>query len=159
VLASLERIPMADRVPARIQIGGTVAADELDQLSAHIAVYDLRCDWDGEPFDRTDLPANGPLDLYALETLNGSFDDLEAYCVAHSLAFWRWAGGTPGAFDPEIIVFTGNGLPERFAASEGEIIALDPDTIAELGSYDAILEMIERSRFDPPPFQLTSNPL
>lgn len=149
---------MADRVPAGIQIGGSLAADELDQLSAHITAYDLRCDLDGAPFDRTDLPANGPLDLYALETLNGSFDDLEAYCVAHSLAFWRWAGGTPWAFDPEIIVFNGNGLPERFSASEGEIIALDPDTIAELGSYDAILEMIERSRFDPPRFQLASNP-
>jgi hypothetical protein len=151
----LERTLMADRVPARIRVGGTLAADCLDQLAHLVAAYDLRCDWDSEPFDPTALPPDGPLDLYALETRNGSFDDLEAFCVDHGLAFWRWAGGTPGSFTPEIVVFTGRGAPESFQASEGEIIALDPDIITELENYEAIVEMIERSRFEPPAFCLT----
>lgn len=38
---------MSDRAQCHIEIGGTLPAALLDQLSRHIADYDLRSEWDG----------------------------------------------------------------------------------------------------------------
>lgn len=145
---------MADFVSARIRIGGTLAQPCYQEFAHHIAAYDLRTDWDGPAFDSQAERSDGPLDLYAYDVANGTFDDLEEYCIDHGLAFWRWSGGSAGAFDPEIVVFTGSGEPEDFTAAEDEYVVFDAQAIHELGSYLAIMAAIGRSIFDPPPFVL-----
>lgn len=146
---------MADLVSARIQIGGALAAPAFPQLCTHIAAYELCINWGGDRFDASAPLTGRPLDLYAYDVRNGSFDALEDFCRDKGLAFWRWSGGSPGAFDPEIVVFTGRGAPESFTASESEYAVYDGQAIEALGSYEAILDNVARSRFDPPAFKLT----
>src|SRR3546814_2943642 len=50
------RVIMADRVSASIAIGGKVSPTQLAELAAHIAEYELRIEWAGEPFDPQTLP-------------------------------------------------------------------------------------------------------
>src|SRR3546814_11227400 len=61
------RVIMADRVSASIAIGGKVSPTQLAELAAHIADYDLRIEWDGEPFDPIHLPQEDALRLFAHE--------------------------------------------------------------------------------------------
>lgn len=149
---------MADFASARIRIGGTLPQPNHQELAEHIADYDLRTDWDGPPFDSQAPHCDGSLDLYAYDVSNGTFDDLEEFCIDHGLAFWRWSGGSAGAFDPEIVVYTGVGEPEDFTASEDEYAVFDAEAIFQLGSYEAIMAAIGRSRFDPPPFLFAGTP-
>lgn len=148
---------MADFVSARIRIGGALPADRYGELADHIAAYDLRTEWGGPHFDPQTTHANGALDLYAYDVSNGTFDDLEEFCVDHGLAFWRWSGGSAGAFDPEIVIVDSNGARSVFTAAEDEYVVFDAQAIIQLGSYDAILAMIERSRFDPPSFRVDNS--
>lgn len=145
---------MADFVSARIRIGGTLPAARYAELAHQIATYDLRTEWGGAPFDPQTTHANGALDLYAHDVSNGTFDDLEEFCIDHGLAFWRWSGGSAGAFDSEIVIVDSNGERSVFTAAEDEYVVFDAQVIIQLGSYDAILAMIERSRFDPPGFRV-----
>jgi hypothetical protein len=41
---------MGDRAPVHITIGGKLPREHLDEFAMRAAVYDLRIDWDGEPF-------------------------------------------------------------------------------------------------------------
>lgn len=148
---------MADFVSARIRIGGTLPAARYAELAHQIAAYDLRTEWGGPHFDPQAIDASGALDLYAYDVSNGTFDDLEEFCVDHGLAFWRWSGGSAGAFDPEIVIFTGSGEPEDFTAAEDEYVVFDAQAIHALGSYKAIMAAIGRSRFDPPAFRVDDN--
>lgn len=145
---------MADFVSARIRIGGTLPQSRHEALAGHIAAYDLRSEWDGPAFDPQTMHNDGPLDLYAYDVANGTFDDLEQFCIDHGLAFWRWSGGSAGAFEPEIVIYTGSGEPEDFTASEDEYVVFDTQAIFHLGSYEAIMAAIGRSNFDPPSFVL-----
>lgn len=149
---------MAEFVSARIRIGGTLPHTCYEELAGHIAAYDLHTEWDGPPFDSQFPHSDGPLDLHAYDVSNGTFDDLEEFCIDHGLAFWRWSGGSAGAFDPEIVVYTGSGEPEDFTAAEDEYAVFDAEAIFQLGSYEAIMAAIGRSRFDPPPFRLAGTP-
>lgn len=146
---------MAECVSARIQIGGALTACAFSLLCGHIAAYELCTNWGGDRFDASAPLPCGTLDLYAYDVPNGSFDDLEEFCRNTGLAYWRWSGGSPGAFDPEVVVFTGSGAPECFTASEGEYAVYDWQAIEALGSYEAIVADAARSRFDPPAFTLT----
>ena len=53
---------MGDRAPVHITIGGTLPREHLEVFAAHAADYDLRVEWDGEPFDPAALVA-GVVDL------------------------------------------------------------------------------------------------
>lgn len=150
---------MADYVSARIRIGGPLAAALYDELADRITAYDLRTEWGGPCFDRRQARENGPLDLYAYDVSNGTFDDLEEFCIDHGLAFWRWSGGSAGAFDPEIVVFSGSGEPEDFTAAENEYVVFDAQAVHQLGSYGAIMAAIGRSCFDPPAFVIADEAL
>ncbi len=47
---------MGDRAPVHITIGGTLPREHLATFAGHAADYDLRTEWDGEPFDPAVLP-------------------------------------------------------------------------------------------------------
>ena len=114
---------MGDRASVHITIGGTLLREHLAALAGHIADYDLRIEWDGEPFDPAVLPEAKPLELYGMELNGGLIDDVDAFCTEHRLPFHRWSGGCLGAFDPEIVVFDGSGPPRSYIANdEGTVL-------------------------------------
>src|SRR3546814_15893843 len=69
------RVIMADRVSASIAIGGKVSPTQLAELAAHIADYDLRNEWDGEPFGPITLPQEEALRFFAPAVPGGIFDN------------------------------------------------------------------------------------
>jgi hypothetical protein len=100
---------MGDRASVHITIGGTLPLEHLATLAAHADDYDLRTDWDGEPFDPAALVAGEPLELYGTELNGGQIPEIDAFCCEHGLPFRRWSGGCLGAFLPEIVLFEGSG--------------------------------------------------
>lgn len=145
---------MADRVSVSIAIGGTLAADLRDSFIAIIADEGLSTEWDGPDFDVSHVPTDEALRLYAHEVAWGRLNVLEAFCVAHGLAFSRWSGSYPGQFGPEIAVFTGSGEVRLFAADEEEQGVLGRATAERLGSFAAILAWFDAAAFVPPPLRL-----
>jgi hypothetical protein len=143
---------MADRVSASIAIGGTVSPAQLTELAAHIADYDLRLDWDGEPFDSAHLPKDDVLRLFAHEVPWGIFDDLEQYCYDEGLAYQRWSGSCPGSFGAERIVHDGKSGPLNFSVDEDDHLVLHAQTILQLGSMRAIRRYIAQAEIELPPF-------
>lgn len=140
---------MADRVSARITIGGTLSRSLLDEFTQTINDEDARLDWDGEPFSPTQIPTNGPFELMAHEVAWGSFSQLEAFCQQQGLPYVRWAGGCPGSFGPERVVFIGSGDPASYAVSEDDALVYDLETIRFLGSLDAIEASAAEGNFTP----------
>ena len=120
---------MGDRAPVHITIGGTLPREHLATFAGHAADYDLRTEWDGEPFDPAVLPEGEPLELYGTELNGGLIDDIDAFCVEHRLTFRRWSGGCLGAFLPEIIVHDGTGKGRVYSASEDEYVVFSPTDI------------------------------
>lgn len=53
---------MGDRAPVHITIGGALPREHLEAFAAHADNYDLRTEWDGEPFDPAVLPEDEPLE-------------------------------------------------------------------------------------------------
>ncbi|MBB4087546.1 hypothetical protein [Sphingomonas carotinifaciens] len=58
---------MADRVSTSVTIGGRIAQARLLDLVALIEAEGLSKDWDGEPFDLSQLSAGEPLTVMAHE--------------------------------------------------------------------------------------------
>ena len=84
---------MADRVSASIALGGSITAARLDELTQLVTDECLSTEWDGEPFDLTQLTPGEPLQLHAHEVGWGMFEELEAWCREHHVAYIRWSGG------------------------------------------------------------------
>src|SRR3546814_15956704 len=143
---------MADRVSASIAIGGKVSPTQLAELAAHIADYDLRIEWDGEPFDPIHLPQEDALRLFAHEVPWGIFDTLEQFCCDSGLAYQRWSGSCPGSFGAERIVHDGKTGPLNFDVDEDDHIVLHAQTIGPLGSMSAIRRYIAQAEIELPPF-------
>ena len=120
---------MGDRAPIHITIGGALPREHLEAFAAHAADYDLRTEWDGEPFDPATLPEGEPLELYGTELNGGHIPDIDAFCAEHGLPFRRWSGGCLGAYLPEIIVFDGQGPMRDYTASEDEYVLFPPSWI------------------------------
>lgn len=146
---------MADRVAANITIGGSVTAKQFSALAAHIADYDLRVEWGGEPFDAGKIESSKPLRLYAEETAWGVFETLEQYCCNEHIPYVRWSGAYPGSFGAERIVYDGKSGPLNFAVDDDDQIVLLPQTIEWLGSMRAIRAYIRPASFAVPPFAIT----
>ena len=143
---------MADRVSASIAIGGTVSPAQFAELAAHIADYDLRIEWGGEPFDPKRLPQNDALRLFADEVPWGMFDDLEQYCCDEGLAYQRWSGSCPGSLGAERIVHDGKTGPLNFTVDEDDMLMLHAQTIEQLCSMRAIRRYIAQAEIMLPPF-------
>ena len=140
---------MADRVSARITIGGKLPRSLLDEFTQTINDEDARLDWDGEPFVGDQIPADEPLILMAHEVASGSFRQLESFCHEHGLSYVRWSGGRSGSFSSQRIVFTGSGGPEVHAVAEDDQLVFDLATIRRLGSLDAIEALAAKGNFAP----------
>lgn len=142
---------MADRVSASITFGGTISPARYAELAGLIADEGLSTEWDGEPFEPDHLTPGEPLRLYAHEVPWGRFEVLETWCVVNSVPFVRWAGGYPGEWAAERVVFTGWGEPLSFTADEDDRIYIDRITVEQLGSIDAILVHFDAADVAVPP--------
>ena len=147
---------MGDRVSVSIAIGGSISTTSLDELITLAQAQSLSTEWGGEPFDRDQLPDEGPLRLYAHEIPNGELDDVEDFCCSNGLPFVRSSGGASGAFGPEIVVWTGEGPRQSFTADEDENIVLNANEARELGSYEAISQHFADGQYEPPAFRISA---
>lgn len=145
---------MADRVSVSISIGGDLPASQRDALVDLVIVEGLSIEWDGPPFDATQLPEDAPLALYAHEVAWGRLDALEAFFIEHHLPFARWSGGCSGSFDPERVVFMGSATPQSFGASDDDYVMIGRHTAEALGTYDAIIANFDAADFAVPPLRL-----
>ena len=145
---------MADRVSVTIAIGGALAASQREILANIIADEGLSLEWDGPPFDASQFPDAAPLTLYAHEVAWGRVENLETFCVAQGLPFARWSGSYPGQWDPERVVFTGDGEPQSFGTSEDDYVMIGRHTAEALGSYEAIIANFDAADFAIPPLRI-----
>ena len=101
------------------------------------------------------LPVQGirTLTLAVHDVALGRFEAIETFCVDHALVFARWAGGAPGAFGPERVVFDGTTV-RRFSASDDDEILISAETVRGLGSYAAVLSHLAAAELEIPPFRI-----
>lgn len=144
---------MADRASVAIRIGGSLSPDLLHGFCAAVASDGAFTDWEGTAFDPDDLDTSVPLYLADHEVAWGRFEAIETFCVDHALVFARWAGGTPGAFGPERVVFDGTTV-RRFSASDDDEILISAETVRGLGSYAAVLSHLAAAELEIPPFRI-----
>ena len=142
---------MADRVSASIALGGIIAAAQLDELTQRITDEGLSTEWDGEPFEASQLTPGEPLQLYAHEVAWGMFDELEAWCREQYVPYVRWSGGYGGEWAAERVVFDGSGDPRSYDADESDRIFVDCATVERLGSIETILAHFDSAEFALPP--------
>mgnify|MGYP001331276290 FL=1 len=145
---------MGDRAPVHITIGGTLPRERLEVFAAHAADYDLRTEWDGEPFDPAALIAGDPLELYGTELNGGQIPAIDAFCCEHGLLFRRWSGGCLGAFMPEIVLFDGSGPLRDYTASEDEWVLFPPSWIKGFTRLRELKREMARAELTIPPFVL-----
>jgi hypothetical protein len=145
---------MSDRVCANITIGGTVSPKLFAELTGIIASYDLRTEWDGPPFDPSDLPDNDALRLFAEEVPWGIFEDLEQFCCDEGLTYQRWSGCYPGSFGAERIVYDGKNGPLNYSVDDSDNVMLHAQTIDHLGSMRAIRHYLAQAEIVIPPFSV-----
>jgi hypothetical protein len=142
---------MADRVSASITIGGNLPANLLDAFVGIIQNEGLSTEWDGEPFDPSELPQDEPLRLMAHEVAWGRFEELEAFCFENALPFARWSGSYGGQWGAERTVFTGTGEPQCYAADEDDYVLMGRCTVERLGTIEAIIAHFDTADFPIPP--------
>ncbi|MBN8847375.1 MULTISPECIES: hypothetical protein [unclassified Sphingomonas] len=141
---------MADRASASIRIGGVLARVLVDALIATIAREGGFAGWDETPIDAATLERKGSLEVCGYELAGGVFDELEAFCVEHGLAFIRTSGSCPGAFGPERVVYKGAGEPGHFALDEDDRVVIDRSTMEALGTLEAARCYFDAADFEPP---------
>lgn len=149
---------MADRVSASITLGGVVTAAQLDELIQLINDEGLSTEWDGEPFQPSQLTPGEPLQLYAHEVAWGMFEELEAWCRKHHVPYVRWSGGYCSEWGAERVVFDGGDEPGSYDADENDRIFVDRSTVKRLGSVEAILAHFDAADFVPPPLTVEDQP-
>lgn len=146
--------PMGDRASVHITIGGTLPREHLATFAAHVTDYDLRTDWDSEPFDPAALVVGEPLELYGTELNGGQIPEIDAFCCEHGLPFRRWSGGCLGAFLPEIVLFEGSGAMRDYTASEDEYVLFSPSWIKSFTRLRDLKRALARAELTIPPFVL-----
>ncbi len=148
---------MADRVSARIEIGGSLPRSLLHRFRQICDEEDLRVEWDGKRFALEDVPTDAPLALMTCNVAWGRFDRLEPFCRDRGLAYTRWSGGCPGSFGPRRVVFTGSGEPESYAVTEDDELVFDLDTIRKLGTLAAVEARAAEAGFEPGPLSIVDD--
>ena len=147
---------MADRVSASITIGGTLTQAAYCELAGQIASERLSIEWDGAPFEPDDRSEGQPLRLYAHEVAGGTFEDLEAWCVAQGVPFTRWCAGYGAEWGPERVVFTGSGDARSFVADENDRVLIDQADVTRLGSIEALCAHFAAADFVIPPLEIVA---
>jgi len=148
---------MADRVSASITIGGNLPAALLPAFVGIIQNEGLSTEWNGEPFNPSELPQGEPLRLMAHEVAWGRFEELEAFCLENALPFARWSGAYPGQWGAERTVFTGTGEPQGYAADEDDYILMGRCTAERLGNFAAIVAHFDAADFPIPALVVTAD--
>ena len=146
---------MGDRASAHITIGGTLPREHLEEFAMRVADYDLRVEWDGEPFDPGALPDGEPLELYGMELNGGLVDEIDEFCANHGLTFCRWSGGCLGAFMPEIVIYEGTGKQRVYTASEDEFVVFSPTDLKAFKRMRDLRRAMAQAEITVPPFVLT----
>jgi hypothetical protein len=116
-----------------------------------IAAESLSIDWDGPWFKPHDHVPGKSLWLKGRDVMGGTFDELEAWCVAKGLPFVRRSAGRAGSWSAERIVFVGKGKPVRYAIDEDEIVLIDRRGVEALDGLDDVLAYFEAAEFVVPP--------
>ena len=147
---------MADRVSASIALGGVVTAAQLSELTQLITDEGLSTEWDGEPFEPSQLTPGAPLQLHAHEVAWGMFEELEAWCRKHHVPYVRWSGGYGSKWGAERVVFDGADEPRSYDADENDRIFVDRATVERLGSVEAILAHFDAADFALPALTLVA---
>jgi hypothetical protein len=128
---------MADRVSVAIKLGGTLPRALLAKLETAITDDGASIDWEGSEFVVAELPADEALSLMANEVAWGRFEAIEQFCRNNQLIFARWAGGCPGSFGPERVVF--DGMDETtFAVTDDDEVMISREDVRRLGSIASI---------------------
>ena len=148
---------MGDRAPVHITIGGALRRDLLSGLAACAEEYDLRTEWDGEPFGPAAVTEGEPLELYGTELNGGQIPEVDAFCIEHGLIFRRWSGGCPGAYLPEIVVFDGTGPMRDYTASEDEYVLFPPSWIRSFTRLRDLKRAIDRAEVTIPAFVVSGS--
>ena len=148
---------MADRISASIALGGVVTAAQLDELTQLVNDEGLSTEWDGEPFQPSQLTPGEPLQLYAHEVAWGMFEELEAWCREHHVPYVRWSGAYGSEWGAERVVFEGAGDPRSYDADENDRIFVDRSTVERLGSVEAILAHFDAADFIVPPLGIDAD--
>lgn len=143
---------MGERAPLHITIGGTLPRGLLSVFTEHVASYDLRTEWDGEPFDPAALPSDAPLELFGTELNGGHVHDLEAFCTEHGLAFRRWSGGCLGVFLPGSVLFAGRGAVRTCEASEDGYAVFSASSISSFRRLRDLKRAAAHAELTIPPF-------
>lgn len=149
---------MANRVSASIRLGGTLPSAAYDELAEIILAERLSIEWGGEPFDPSDRAPGQPLDLHAHEVIGGRFEELEDRCISLNLPFVRTCDGYPGEWDPQRVVFTGQGEPVSYPADEAGHVVMNRGTAERLGSLEAIIAWFDAGDFRVPPLSVEDDP-
>ena len=147
---------MGDRAPVHITIGGALRRDLLADLAACAEEYDLRTEWDGEPFGPAAAIEGEPLELYGTELNGGQIPEIDAFCIEHGLIFRRWSGGCPGAYLPEIVVFDGTGPMRDYTASEDEYVLFPPSWIRGFTRLRDLKRAMAKAEITVPPLVIIS---
>lgn len=142
---------MGDRAPVHITIGGTMPREVLADFAGIADSYDLRVEWDGEPFDPAAIVDGEPLELYGTELNGGQIPGIDDFCVRHGLVFRRWSGGCLGAFLPEIVVFDGSGPMRDYTASEDEYLLFPPSWINRFTRLRELKRAMAQAEITVPP--------
>lgn len=147
---------MSNRVSASIKLGGVLPSALFETFLAIVASEDLSAEWDGPSFTSGQIPADGPLELFAHEVSGGSFDDLEAFCAVYGLAFVRWCDGYPGEWSPERLVFDGAGEARSYRVDDNDQVVLTRGEIRALGTLSAMEAHFAAADIDIPAFTITN---
>lgn len=145
---------MGDRASVHITIGGIMPRGSLAEFARYAADYDLRVDWDGEPFDPETIEEGAPLELYGTELNGGLIEGIDNFCIRHGLPFRRWSGGCLGAFLPEIVIYEGTGKIRDYSASEDEFVVFAAQDIARYSRMRDLKRALARAAFVIPPIEL-----
>lgn len=129
---------MADRASASIFIGGRLHHNLVDALIAAIDADRLCVDYDDRRLSEDDIVSGFPLYGAANDVAGASFDETEAFCEEHDLAYVRRSDACLGAWDGHMSVHPGDGNPRQYASDTSGTVMLTIDEIRVLGSLDAI---------------------
>jgi hypothetical protein len=105
-------------------------------------------------FGSASIAEGRSLELYGTELNGGQITDVDEFCIAHDLTFYRWSGGCPGAFLPEIVIYDGTGLLRDYTASEDEVVLFAPSEIQAFMRLRDLKRAIADAEIMIPPFEL-----
>lgn len=148
---------MADTCAASIRVGGPLPHGLFPAFLTAVEADRARLDYGGDWFSEEQLPDNEPLKLFSREAIGGSFENLEAFCVAHRLPFIRWCEARTGDWDAERVAYSGEGEPLHFLATDGEEVAMTAAEIERFKTIDALREFLKSATPELPPFQVVAS--